>query len=315
LPRYVHGGPWQPANDPNFNPDNGPSGKGLRVLFQLGRAIGVIIGVLTVDESRVGETEWEGEDGYSYKYTSADFGLRIYKDGRQIVKYEVLDSHDGFLPRSKTPIVGVIDENGKVTPVSRQDDIAYRAYLANGGKESFTEWVSAGRPGDDSEVPLERQSWRKPKITPDGKVIPYGKTAADAKRIQMPKGAKPGQPFTRNGFSINYDENGFPVFQSRFDTYIDDNLIGNGSDLSHFQSANRNLGKALRENPRLAKEIGLTQKQIDFFLKQPPLKQRPPGNLTWHHHQDVGKMQLVPTDIHRAFLPHTGGMSIWGGGY
>ena len=32
-------------------------------------------------------------------------------------------------------------------------------------------------------------------------------------------------------------------------------------------------------------------------------------NWTWHHHQDVGVMQLVDRAVHRAF-PHRGGLSI-----
>ncbi|MFH7026389.1 MAG: DUF4157 domain-containing protein [Heteroscytonema crispum UTEX LB 1556] len=42
----------------------------------------------------------------------------------------------------------------------------------------------------------------------------------------------------------------------------------------------------------------------------PKLGISPPG-LTWHHHKEVGKMQLLDRDIHAAFL-HKGGKSIWG---
>jgi hypothetical protein len=40
-------------------------------------------------------------------------------------------------------------------------------------------------------------------------------------------------------------------------------------------------------------------------------KKKIPG-YTWHHHQDVGRMQLVPTDIHR-WVKHIGGFEMWGG--
>ena len=30
---------------------------------------------------------------------------------------------------------------------------------------------------------------------------------------------------------------------------------------------------------------------------------------TWHHHQDVGVMQLVKREVHRA-VPHRGGLSV-----
>ena len=41
--------------------------------------------------------------------------------------------------------------------------------------------------------------------------------------------------------------------------------------------------------------------------------QRVPTGYIWHHHQDFGRMQLVPEDLHRS-VGHDGGFSIWGGG-
>jgi hypothetical protein len=38
---------------------------------------------------------------------------------------------------------------------------------------------------------------------------------------------------------------------------------------------------------------------------------RTPKDYTWHHHQDHGRMQLVPTAIHSE-TGHTGGFSLWG---
>jgi hypothetical protein len=35
-----------------------------------------------------------------------------------------------------------------------------------------------------------------------------------------------------------------------------------------------------------------------------------PDGYTWHHHQDYGRMQLVPEEIHRV-TGHTGGFSLW----
>jgi addiction module HigA family antidote len=34
--------------------------------------------------------------------------------------------------------------------------------------------------------------------------------------------------------------------------------------------------------------------------------------LTWHHHQDTGRMQLVRSDLHTA-VRHVGGNAMWGG--
>jgi A nuclease of the HNH/ENDO VII superfamily with conserved WHH len=60
--------------------------------------------------------------------------------------------------------------------------------------------------------------------------------------------------------------------------------------------------------------MGLSQEQINFFTKA-RMSSKAPEGLTWHHHQDTGRMQLVDRAEHEAFVPHTGGMSIWGGGY
>lgn len=38
-----------------------------------------------------------------------------------------------------------------------------------------------------------------------------------------------------------------------------------------------------------------------------------PDGFTWHHNEEVGKMQLVDTVTHNK-TGHTGGRNIWGGG-
>ena len=38
---------------------------------------------------------------------------------------------------------------------------------------------------------------------------------------------------------------------------------------------------------------------------------RTPSGMTWHHHQDAGYMQLIPTDLHNA-VRHTGGVATSG---
>uniref|UniRef100_UPI0013FDF237 HNH endonuclease n=2 Tax=unclassified Pseudoalteromonas TaxID=194690 RepID=UPI0013FDF237 len=155
---------------------------------------------------------------------------------------------------------------------------------------------------------------QKPMLTKDGMVIPYGKTEADAISIQMPKGAEKGKSFTKNGKTITYDKDGFPIFNSKFDVTLDASHLGTQKHGKHFQAANESIRKALIDDPSLAKKMNLTPMQHKFFMKSPSVQSKPPG-LTWHHHQDLGKMQLISSIEHKTFLPHTGGMSIWGGGY
>jgi hypothetical protein len=120
---------------------------------------------------------------------------------------------------------------------------------------------------------------------------------------------------TRDG--VTRDANGFVVLDSRFDTVIDDSHLGSGNAQGrggHFEAANQNLANALRADPGLADRMGLSQAAADHVLRD-PAPTSPPDGYTWHHHQDQGRMQLVPTSEHEAAVPHTGGMSIWGGGY
>lgn len=120
--------------------------------------------------------------------------------------------------------------------------------------------------------------------------------------------------YTKRGQSVTYDPNGFPVFNAKVDIFLDASNIMSGNGAAHFAEANRRVGAALRADPSLQQRLGLTNDQVAFFTGNPGGKS--PPNLTWHHHQDTGRMQLVERGEHRLFSGgHTGGMSIWGGGH
>ncbi|ARU54232.1 hypothetical protein OLMES_0124 [Oleiphilus messinensis] len=154
---------------------------------------------------------------------------------------------------------------------------------------------------------------RRPTISSDGKVIPYGKTEADAITIRNKRNLDADGYLVKGDQKLKYNEDGFPIFDSKYDTVLDDAHFGTQNEYAHFQAANESLARQLRENPGLANEMGLTQQQVKFFEKVPAEGIAPPG-LTWHHHQDLGRMQLVD-DVQHKLFKHTGGMSIWGGGY
>ena len=167
--------------------------------------------------------------------------------------------------------------------------------------------------GSPIDVLSFEEKVRKVKISENGKVIiQFGPNAGKEKNIIL--SSKANTIETRNGITLKRDKNGFPIFNSKFDTHVPDELLGNQDAGSHFKYANEQLRKQLETNKGLGKELGLTKEQVKFFLKDPSLKSSPDG-VTWHHHQDTGRMQLVDTLEHEAFVPHTGGMSIWGGGY
>lgn len=123
--------------------------------------------------------------------------------------------------------------------------------------------------------------------------------------------------YTRGTRSATYDANGFPVFNSKADVYLEPRHINSGNSDDHFRAANSQLGQALRNDPGLQQRLGLSDAQAAFLRRQPEdwtqASTSSPPNMTWHHHQDAGRMQLVVRTEHQAANPHTGGMSIWGG--
>ncbi|MEM8827196.1 MAG: HNH endonuclease, partial [Pseudomonadota bacterium] len=98
--------------------------------------------------------------------------------------------------------------------------------------------------------------------------------------------------YTKNGESVDYDVNGFPVFTPKVEIYLQPGHIDNASSQSHFRYANEAVGEQLKAEPSLAAQLGLNQDQVKFLTKDTASGKSPPG-LTWHHHQDTGRMQLV----------------------
>lgn len=117
-----------------------------------------------------------------------------------------------------------------------------------------------------------------------------------------------GRPFERNTV-IDADGNlvagVFPKFDSVFDAQLPDNLL-QASDSEQFAECNSQLIEAIEKDPSLSKKFSPEQ------MEQIKNGDTPDG-YTWHHHEELGKMQLVDAEIH-AHTGHTGGRSIWGGG-
>ncbi|QUI65271.1 hypothetical protein GSF04_08820 [Pseudoalteromonas sp. A22] len=112
---------------------------------------------------------------------------------------------------------------------------------------------------------------RKVKVSDSGKaIIQFGINAGKEKTIILSK--KAGQIETRNGITLARDKYGFPIFNSKFDTHVPNNLLGNKDAASHFQYANERLRSSLQKNPSLAEEMGLTNIQLKHFLKDPAPK-------------------------------------------
>lgn len=155
------------------------------------------------------------------------------------------------------------------------------------------------------------EAWRKPMLTPDKRIHPYRKTRNSASPIPNLGLNRAGKTISDGKHTISFDSNGFPRFNTKFETLLDDTHIGTGNRQAHIKAANTSLSKTIQKDAGLAKDLGLNADDIAALTRS----HQAPTGYRWHHHQDAGRMQLVKFEEHRLATPHTGGMAIWGGDY
>lgn len=97
----------------------------------------------------------------------------------------------------------------------------------------------------------------------------------------------------------------FPQFDHVFEATLEKNEL-KSSDIVQFNRSNNQLKEAVKLNPELAGKF--TPQQLEMIEYG-----RTPRGYTWHHSEEVGKLQLVKTEVHDK-TRHTGGRKIWGGG-
>ena len=85
-----------------------------------------------------------------------------------------------------------------------------------------------------------------------------------------------------------------------YDTRLPINEFHNVSYTSQMRMATRNLRTQLKDNPQFSTRFNAVQNNA---IQSGDSKI--PG-FTWHHHQDSGRMQLVPEIIHKR-TGHIGG--------
>ncbi|SDX78903.1 DNase/tRNase domain of colicin-like bacteriocin, partial [Pseudomonas syringae] len=107
---------------------------------------------------------------------------------------------------------------------------------------------------------------------------------------------------------VVFDNRGFPIFDdvSAFDTRISLDAFKSASYEGQMKLATQDLFDAMQRG-----QIGTSS----FTVKQ--LQQISAGakkidGFTWHHHQDSGRMQLVPELVHKK-TGHIGGEAMGGG--
>lgn len=104
----------------------------------------------------------------------------------------------------------------------------------------------------------------------------------DGAPAKMPK----GWPYD----DIHFSDRGFPIF----DDYV-------------FTDRAKGIGDIKLDHPTGKNWKDIRQADDLYGIDAKFRKER---NLVWHHHEDTGRMQLIPRDLHNA-VRHTGGYAIW----
>jgi hypothetical protein len=104
---------------------------------------------------------------------------------------------------------------------------------------------------------------------------------------------------------VVFDTRGYPIFDdiARFDTRIPSDIFWKGRVDMHKQAAMLQLREAV-DSGQVSRHL-FTSDQLRAIYQG---KSDIPG-YRWHHHQDLGRMQLVPEAIHSKTL-HLGGMGL-----
>jgi hypothetical protein len=206
-----------------------------------------------------------------------------------------------------------IKVSGRILTVTMESNALLMANqgMSNGGGSNSRPGPSAPEASASKYQLRSIEDWRKPRFTKDGLILPFKNTREPASPIPNLGRNRAGQTVTDGKTTVRFDKNGFPEFETRFETILDDIHIGSRLRESHIKASNKRLFDALQKDPELARALDLSKAQIDELLSIP----KPPNGYIWHHHQDVARMQLITEDAHVLSRPHTGGMAIWGGGY
>ncbi|WP_446499908.1 HNH endonuclease [Listeria newyorkensis] len=121
------------------------------------------------------------------------------------------------------------------------------------------------------------------------------------KNITIKNGKLAGKSHPKTG--VKFDAKGFPIFSKKAQMTLPNSLL-KSSNTKQFKEANAYLKKKI--NSGEISKSNFTANQLKDIQNG-----FTPRSMTWHHHQDRGKMQLVDTAIHKA-TGHTGGKAIWG---
>ncbi|HHQ6575620.1 TPA: HNH endonuclease [Serratia fonticola] len=94
--------------------------------------------------------------------------------------------------------------------------------------------------------------------------------------------------------NVVYDGHGFPIFDdfALFDTKLPGVAFSNAEYTEQMKMASKDLWKSIQRG-----EVATSQLTKEQLAAIKAGKSKIP-DFTWHHHQELGRMQLVPTKIH-----------------
>jgi hypothetical protein len=125
----------------------------------------------------------------------------------------------------------------------------------------------------------------------------------------VPPASKPnvrlrGQRHPRSG--AVHDVRGFPIFDdvTVYETRLPPGLWQGKSRDAHMRAATKDLHRAIQEG-----KVNSTRFDADQLEAIKDGEAQIPG-YTWHHHQDPGRMQLIPKELHKG-SGHVGGYIMW----
>ena len=221
----------------------------------------------------------------------------------------------------------VRDENGDVLEGGRLNGDGMIEFINPDGSKTLISPDGATRRSigpDGSEGPLMTTDMPRRIVKTDADGNPL--TNADGLRTQKPRQPSSTNPdfdhdrtivhedgsttYFRHGDTdgVTYDADGFPQFDSEVDVTLDSSDLGANSNNTDFGNANDKVLEGI-DNGDI--NIDDLPPDVQDFYDNAPVPNRAPDGYTWHHHQDTGRMQLVPDGTHGDY-PHTGGASIWG---
>jgi filamentous hemagglutinin len=160
-----------------------------------------------------------------------------------------------------------------------------------------------GVKGSGSDAPYNPQTVRVDLETTYGRdnVISSTVPPIDGRNVHL---AGQRHPVT----GVVFDNRGFPIFDdvATFDTRISNDLFKAASYEQQMKLATKDLFGAIQQGQ--VKKSSFSAKQ----LQQIEMGARKIDGYTWHHHQDNGRMQLIPEMVHKK-TGHIGGEAMGGG--